>query len=111
MNRMPNCQNRDELPLCGPLQGVLNLSGEPIRIEGWFEQLGLWATIVPEVAPASTHQPFAGALWLPKQTIIRSVQISDGTPLTTFGAVGNGISALQPSVDLSLAAPTEKTAK
>lgn len=93
--RLPNCGAREQIHQCGPLRQVVNLSDVPIRIEGWFEQVNTWAPLIPHVRAASEHAPFAAALWLPKSTIVRSVNLVDGTPLTTFGAVGNGITPVQ----------------
>jgi hypothetical protein len=92
--RLPDCGARESIHMCGPLRQVINLSDVPIRIEGWFEQVNSWATLVPHVAAASVHTPFAAALWVPKSTIVRSVGV-DGTALTIFGAVGDGITPVQ----------------
>ena len=95
---LPDCGGRENIHLCGPLRKVFNLSDVPIRIEGWFGQVNTWAPLIPHVGAASEHAPFAAALWLPKSTIIRSVSLVDGSALTVFGAVGNGMTAIQQEV-------------
>ena len=93
--QLPDCKARDGIPLCAPLRGVVNSSDVPIRIEGWYEQINLWVPLVPRVDAESEYVPFAGALWLPKSTILRSVSLHDQMPLTVFGAVGEGITVVQ----------------
>lgn len=93
--RLPDCRAREDIHMCGPLRQVFNLSDAPIRIEGWFEQVNTWAPLIPLVPPATEYAPYAAGLWLPKETILRSVSASDGTPLTVFGAIGNGLTAIQ----------------
>ena len=100
-----DCRSRESLSSCGPVRSVVNLASTPIRIEGWYEQIHSWAPLIPRVEPTSEHAPFAGALWVPKKVILRSVSLADGTPLTVFGAVGNGITLVQ-GVDDSLVDPT-----
>lgn len=86
----PQCSARENIPFCGPLRGVLNLSAVPIRIEGWFEDAATWAPLVPHVAPASEYRVHTGALWLPQAVILRSVHSDTGDPISVFGAVGEG---------------------
>jgi hypothetical protein len=49
-----------------------------------------------------------GALWLPKNTILRSVSLYDETPLTIFGAVGEGITLVQQPSSVALASDMPK---
>ena len=93
--RLPDCRTQESMPFCGPLRSVVNLSDVPIRIEGWYEQVNSWAPLVPHVPAASEYSPFVGALWLPKSVILRSVNVADGTPMSVFGAVGNGVTLVQ----------------
>lgn len=90
-----DCRTRDSLSSCGPLRSVVNLASVPIRIEGWYEQINSWAPLIPRVEPTAEYAPFAGALWIPKNVILRSVDLANKTPLTVFGAVGNGITLIQ----------------
>ena len=95
--QIPDCSRHEALPLCAPLIGVTNLSNERIRIEGWFPQLNIWAPLIPQVEPARNADALGGALWLPKTVVLRSVSEETGLPLTTFGALGEGMRVVQGS--------------
>ena len=96
--RTPDCGARDALPLCAPLRSATNLSTESIRIEGWFPELNAWTPLVPRVAPTSAATTLSrGALWLPRNVVLRSVRHVDGELLTVFGAIGNGAQLVQTS--------------
>ena len=96
--QMPDSRAGDPLPRCAPLRGVTNLSAEAIRIEGWFQEVGVWAPLLPHCAPRSDADAFyGGALWLPRAVILRSVRHNDGEPLTVFGPLGNGSRLVQPT--------------
>lgn len=90
-----DCRTRESLSSCGPVRSVVNLASVPIRIEGWYEHINSWAPLIPRVEPTAEHSPFAGALWIPKKVILRSVSLTNEMPLTVFGAVGNGITLIQ----------------
>ena len=94
-----DCRTRDSISLCGPVRSVVNLTSVPVRIEGWYEQINSWAPLIPRVEPTSEYAPFAGALWIPKKVILRSVNLVNDTPLTVFGAVGNGITLIQATAE------------
>lgn len=97
-----DCQTRRSIPLCGPIRTVVNLSSVPIRVEGWYDQIHSWTPLVPRVEPTAEYSPYAGALWIPRNVILRSVNIANDEPLTVFGAVGDGISLIQsPDVPVS----------
>lgn len=100
--RIPDCQDRQQLSMCAPLRRVVNLADVPIRIEAWFAGPNMWAPVVPLVPPASVHEPFAGALWLPRGVILRSVNNDTNLPLQVFGAVGEGITAVQQASALAV---------
>ena len=72
------------------------MSSVPISIEGYYDSVNRWAPLVPLIPPSTEHNPFAGALWLPKEVILRSVNSETKEVLTVFGAVGNGITVVQP---------------
>jgi hypothetical protein len=103
--RLPDSKARDGLPLCAPLRGVVNLSDVPIRLEGWYDPVKMWVPLVPRVDAGAQQTPHAGALWLPKNTLLRSVSLKDQAPLTEFGPVGDGLTVIQPPLRTAPPAP------
>lgn len=93
--QLRDCQSPETISFCGPLRRVTNLSDASIRIEGWYAEARVWAPLVPSIPPTSPWQPFAGALWLPRDVVLRSVNLQTNEPMTVFGAVGDGITLVQ----------------
>ena len=102
--RLPDSKAREGLPLCAPLRGVVNLCDVPICIEAWYDPVQMWVPLVPRVDAGAEHAPHAGAIWLPKNTVLRSVNLNDQAPLTVFGPLGDGLTLVQPPVARSRAA-------
>jgi hypothetical protein len=100
---MAGCDVREDLAQCAPLRRVQNLSDVPIRIDGWYEQVSQWAPLVPRVEPGAEYQPFAAALWLPKATVLRSVNLRNNQTLQVFGPVGEGATVVQQADALAAA--------
>jgi hypothetical protein len=95
MLRVPESAATDALPMCAPLRGVVNESSAAVRIEGWFLDAAMWVPLIPRVEGASTCSILAGAIWLPRSTLLRSVDALSGDLVTLFGAIGDGMTVVQ----------------
>jgi hypothetical protein len=72
---------------CVPLTSVRNLSVDDIRIEIFNSQTNKWAVVIPNVGATSNYKPHSDLIWLPKGSIIRSVNNKTDVPKTVFGVV------------------------
>jgi hypothetical protein len=95
MLRVPESAALDVLPMCAPLRGAVNESGAAVRIEGWFLDVAGWVPLIPRVEAASSCSLKAGAIWLPRSTLLRSVEPLSGDLVTLFGAIGDGMTVVQ----------------
>jgi hypothetical protein len=80
---------------CVPLTSVRNLSVDEIRIEIFNTQTNKWAVVIPKIAATSNYKPHIDLIWLPKGSIIRSVNNKTNEQKTIFGVVDEHPDLLQ----------------
>lgn len=90
-----DCSDLDSLPRCGFIREALNLSAQPISIEAYFQDSDQWRTVIPIIPPQSTYSVPQGAIWLPRQTLLRSVVQGTQQEIQVFGALGDGARLVQ----------------
>lgn len=90
-----DCSDLDSLPRCGFIREALNLSDRPIEIQAYFQDSDQWRTVIPSVEPQSTYEVPQGAIWLPKQTLLRSAVRGTHEEIQVFGALGDGARLVQ----------------
>lgn len=93
--RFIDCSDFDSLPRCGFIREAVNLSNRPIEIQAYFEDSDQWRTVIPSVEPQSTYSVPQGAIWLPKQTLLRSALRGTQEEVQVFGALGDGARLVQ----------------
>ena len=93
--RFIDCSDLDSLPRCGFIKDVLNLSDRPIEIQAFFQDSEQWRTVIPSVDPQSTYTVPHGAIWLPRQTLLRSTLQGTQQEIQVFGALGDGARLVQ----------------
>jgi hypothetical protein len=90
-----DCSDLDSLPRCGFLKEAVNLSGRAIEIQAFFQDSDQWRTVIPAIPPQSTYTVPQGAIWLPRQTLLRSAAQGTHEEIQVFGALGDGARLVQ----------------
>jgi hypothetical protein len=90
-----DCSDLDSLPRCGFIKEAINLSADPIEIQAFFADSEQWRTVIPAIAPQSTYTVPQGAIWLPRQTLLRSALQGTHQEIQVFGALGDGARLVQ----------------
>jgi hypothetical protein len=83
------------MPRCGWIQSAVNLSPHTLEIQAYFGDSGQWHTVIPLVEPESVYSVPQGALWLPKNALLRSVHQGSKEEIQVFGALGDGTRIVQ----------------
>ena len=85
------------------MKEVLNLSSRPLSIEAAVAGAGdagappAWFPLVNSVQPFSSFSFHHGAVWLPKQALLRGVDPKTGEEVGFYGTVGDGTRVVQPA--------------
>ncbi len=90
-----DCSDMDSLPRCGFIKEAVNLSQKPIEIQAFFQDSDQWRTVIPAIPPQSTYTVPQGAIWLPRQTLLRSAVQGTHEEIQVFGALGDGARLVQ----------------
>lgn len=90
-----DCSDLDSLPRCGFIKEAVNLSANPIEIQAFFQDSDQWRTVIPAIAAQSTYTVPQGAIWLPRQTLLRSAAQGTHEEIQVFGALGDGARLVQ----------------
>lgn len=90
-----DCSDLDSLPRCGYIKEAINMSGRPIEIQAFFQDSDQWRTVIPAIPPQSTYTVPQGAIWLPRQTLLRSAVQGTHEEIQVFGALGDGARLVQ----------------
>ena len=102
-----NCLRPECIDKCGPVQWFGNLSPCHVRFEYQVPGGSLWHSL-GEYYPGNHTELGAGALWLPRESTVRAVDVHTGRVVQNWGRVGAGVPSL--FVDNTMCAvPVEET--
>ncbi len=90
-----DCSERDSLPHCGFIKEITNLSDAPIAVSAYFAGQADWHTVVPSVGAQQSFKVPQGALWLPRNALIRTVDAATQRELQVLGVLGDGMHVVQ----------------
>ncbi len=90
-----DCSKFTSRSRCGFIKTVVNLSERPIEIQAYFPESDQWHTIVPIVYPQSTYSIEQGAIFLPRNVLLRSAVPQTHEVIDTFGSLGDGAKIVQ----------------
>ena len=99
-----DCSSRDNLSKCGPVKEVVNLSSRSLSVQAAVTGFGesgtpTWFPLVSSVKPFETFSFEHGAVWLPKQALLRGVDPATGEQVGFYGTVGDGTRVVQQASD------------
>ena len=94
MPSLVDCFERSNLPRCGRVRQVINKNVRDIEVQAYIPETNSWNTVFPLVKANTQISMPNGAVWLPKNCIIRSVDATDKTELQVHGAVGDGLDVI-----------------
>jgi hypothetical protein len=90
-----DCSQLTSRSRCGFIKSVVNFSERPIEIQAYFPGSDQWHTIVPIVHPQSTYSVEQGAIFLPRNVLLRSAVPQTQQPIEMFGSLGDGARIVQ----------------
>jgi len=75
------------VPRLSCLRRIENRTQHAIRLEAWFESSSVWAPVCPQVEAGTCYVPSGDLLWLPCESLLRSVSNVNNEVLVSHGRV------------------------
>ena len=79
------------LPALVPLRSVRNRTALCVRLEARFENWKIWIALIPRVEGGTSARVDEDALWVPRKTDLRAVELKDGRVLGVQKAFSGGV--------------------
>jgi len=90
-----DCSQTTSRSRCGFIKSVVNFSDQPIEIQAYFTASDQWHTVIPYVHPQTTFSVEQGAIFLPRNVLLRSAVPQTQKAIEMFGALGDGARIVQ----------------